>query len=164
MSTGTINHGQREACNSVRVLKPCPSWAAIKRHRQAGEELCEDCREFHRDYYRDYERVRRLSSVERSRLAATKQRWRDNNRAAIRSYSRRRYQQQLAELRTYVDPVTVDRLIRGEPAKSTRQERLEAVKVLRGRGLSYGVIAERLGVSQRQVHRDLSDLGMVNAA
>lgn len=141
-----------------------PSWAAVKRHRNAGEDLCKPCREFHRNYYRDYERTRRRSAVERAKLTAAKRRWRDRNAAAVRAYERRRYRQQLAECRAYVDPVVVNRLVRGEPANPTRRERLAAAQVLRNQGASYSVIAAHLGVSQRQVHRDLSDLGMVKAA
>lgn len=58
------------------------------------------------------------------------------------------------------DPVVIDRLVNGQPATPTKRERLAAVAVLHKRHLSYTDIAQRVGVTDRQVHRDLQELGL----
>jgi DNA-binding NarL/FixJ family response regulator len=61
-----------------------------------------------------------------------------------------------------VDRVAVDRAVSGDrPAKLRRGERLEAVRRLHAKGRSYNQIADVLGTSQRAVHRDLTDLGLI---
>lgn len=60
-----------------------------------------------------------------------------------------------------VDDVNVGRALAGHSVDLTRAERLEAVRQLREQRLGYDAIAARLGLAQRQVHRDLTDLGLV---
>lgn len=61
-----------------------------------------------------------------------------------------------ARSRDDVDPVVVERLVAGRPARATVAERLEAVRALAG--LTGHEIAERLGVSLRSVQRYRSEL------
>lgn len=60
------------------------------------------------------------------------------------------------------DEVKIARAIAGEPVELSRAERLTAVRVLREANISYPQIATRLNVHERQVHRDLVDLDLVN--
>lgn len=63
-----------------------------------------------------------------------------------------------------IDEVAVARACAGARVELTRGERLDAVYRLRvHRGLGYDAIAELLHVAQRQVHRDLADLGLIGA-
>lgn len=63
-----------------------------------------------------------------------------------------------------IDEVAVARACRGEPTDLTRGERLDAVYQLRvRRGLGWNDIGDVLHLDKRQVHRDLSDLGLVIA-
>lgn len=148
------------------------SHAGIKRHRQAHQPLCDDCRTFERAYRRDYYRTR--ASIEAYRLAdnAAAARRMARRRAADieswrqrqRTYRQRRRAAALHDLRHGIDEVVVTRLVNGEPTHYNRAERLEAVRRLRDRGLAYRQIAERLHVEDRQVHRDLTALGLVAVA
>ncbi len=52
-----------------------------------------------------------------------------------------------------MDPAAVDRLVHGEPVTSTPAERLEACRVLTGRGRSYTQIAALLRVTTHTVWR-----------
>lgn len=57
------------------------------------------------------------------------------------------------------DKVAIHRAMRGQPpARLTRAERLEAVRRLTDQQFPSSEIADRLGVSQRQVSRDRADL------
>lgn len=60
-----------------------------------------------------------------------------------------------------VDEAVVLRLLDGDRPTYTTFERREAVRRLRAGGLSYRVIAERLSINTRLVHRDLRALGLV---
>lgn len=61
-----------------------------------------------------------------------------------------------------VDAVTVERLVAGEYVESfTSFERREAVRLLRCDGFSYPRIAQRVGIHETQVWRDLARLGLV---
>lgn len=63
-----------------------------------------------------------------------------------------------------IDEVVVARACSGAKVDMSRGERLDAVHRLRvHRGLGYQDIADLLHVDQRQVHRDLADLGLINA-
>lgn len=61
-----------------------------------------------------------------------------------------------------VDEVVVARAVRGDVIDLKRNERLTAVQILSNAGRTYRDIAARLHVSERQVHRDLADLGLVD--
>jgi hypothetical protein len=52
-----------------------------------------------------------------------------------------------------VDPVVVDRLVGGQSVTSTRAERVQATKVLLGRGRSYRQVAAALHVTPHTVWR-----------
>lgn len=157
------------SCGEAGAPTEHPSWGAVKRHRRAGEPLCESCAEMQRIYNRGYARIRQSLPAYAARKAAEKRRWHreaysDPRRvAAMNAQRRERRRRQLADLRNYVDPVVLDRLIDGEPAHPTRRERQAAVALLHSRGASYALIAARVGVSERQIHRDLTDLGLVRA-
>jgi hypothetical protein len=58
------------------------------------------------------------------------------------------------------DPREVPKFGRPHDVKSVRAERLDEVRRLHALGLTYVAIAERLGTSDRQVFRDLSDMGL----
>jgi hypothetical protein len=68
--------------------------------------------------------------------------------------------------KTDIDWVIVERLVAGEPfdAAPTRAERQAAVRRLHTAGHGYHAIARHVHVNVRQVHRDLTDLGLVGAA
>lgn len=155
-----------EALGAPDELRPCGTHAAIKRHRNRGEALCDACAEYQRTYNREYARVRLQSAVFRSRRNEAK-RQRDRviytdpaKVAAINARRRQQHREALEQARreARVDAVVVARLIDGEPVSHNRAERLEAVRQLRSRGLAYKQIAARLSVLERQVHRDLTDL------
>ena len=57
-----------------------------------------------------------------------------------------------------LDEVAVMRLIAGDPVRSTKAERLEAVRVLTERGQSAAWIAQRLHVTERSVTRHRAEL------
>jgi len=64
----------------------------------------------------------------------------------------------------YLDPVAVRRLMAGEPpAEYTRDERREAVRRLRGQGMSLSEITAILGVYERMITRDLTALRRAGA-
>lgn len=65
--------------------------------------------------------------------------------------------------RDEMDEAVVERLVAGDAVPFMRWERIEAVKILRRRGLSYRGIAMHLRIPERQVHRDLTVLGRVGA-
>lgn len=46
------------ASRQHRELQPCGTLGAAKRHRRAGQPLCEPCREAERAYEREYDRTR----------------------------------------------------------------------------------------------------------
>ncbi len=52
-----------------------------------------------------------------------------------------------------LDPVVVDRLVRGHPTPSTIRERREAVRILTAHGISAAEIARRIGRQVRTVVR-----------
>lgn len=58
----------------------------------------------------------------------------------------------------YLDEVAVIRLTTGSPVTSTKAERLEAVRLLIGRGYSTAVVAERLHTTTRSVWRYRAEL------
>lgn len=146
---------------------------AVKLHRRAGEQLCALCREFQRTYDREYGRLRRESAVIRASMNAAHRRWYDRTvradpaRAAVMNARRRGLLRATREREAYdqrhiIDEVAVRRAVSGEATPLNRPERLEAVRQLRDRGYGYNDIAERLGIAARQVHRDLTDLGLVD--
>jgi DNA-binding NarL/FixJ family response regulator len=57
-----------------------------------------------------------------------------------------------------MDEMAVVRLIDGSPVTSTKAERLEAVRLLIGRGYSTAVVAERLHTTPRSVWRYRAEL------
>lgn len=159
---------------SIPISKPCGTRAAAQRHRRRGEPLCEPCVEAERTYYR--ERARIAYSIpayrarENARTAARLRVRRANDptyRQRVNEQRRRRRRLEL-EAERYdrlhrVDAVVVARLVDGERVPHNRPERLEAVRQLHERRYSYNEIAERLHVAQRQVHRDLNDLELVES-
>jgi len=58
------------------------------------------------------------------------------------------------------DPLEVPKFGNEHDVKAIRAERQAEVARLHALGLSYTQIAERIGKSMRQVHRDLSDMGL----
>ena len=57
-----------------------------------------------------------------------------------------------------MDEVAIVRLISGSPVTSTKAERLEAVRLLVGRGYSTAVVAERLHTTTRSIWRYRAEL------
>jgi DNA-binding NarL/FixJ family response regulator len=57
-----------------------------------------------------------------------------------------------------MDEVAVIRLTTGSPVTSTKAERLEAVRLLIGRGYSTAVVAERLHTTPRSIWRYRAEL------
>lgn len=124
------------------------TWAAIKRHRNAHEPLCDACRTFHRDYYREYERTRRQFAAEKARKAVTQKRWRQRNRDVVNAYERRRYRLAAAraehDRRHLVDDVAVERAIQGEDVRLNSAEKRVALHQLLDRGHTLAEAARRL--------------------
>jgi hypothetical protein len=79
---------------------------------------------------------------------------------ARREYFRERERLRRRTRRSGLDEIAIDRACAGELVALSRKERLAAVMRLRDQGCSYADIAARLGTAMRQVHRDLSDLGL----
>lgn len=131
---------------------------------------CAQAVQANRDYYREYNRLGREVASWRARQNEHARRYQERRRAnpethaqlleARRNWRAARKEREQKDARRLVDPVVVQRLINGEPAQPNRPERLEAVRILRDRDLSYDDIAARLGVHPRQVHRDLAGLGL----
>ncbi len=67
--------------------------------------------------------------------------------------------QRATQARSEVDEVAVERLMYADPPTTvTRTDRMEAVRRLADRGLSYTEIAARLGIGDRLVARDIAAL------
>ena len=81
----------------------------------------------------------------------------------IRSYARRQGWSGPSLLLLYddVDEVVVSRALCGEIVSLRRNERLTVVQVMHAAGRTYNAIAAALRIPQRQVHRDLADLGLI---
>lgn len=153
------------APEATRRHQPCGTAAGARWHQRRGQEPCQPCREALRAYNREYARLARESAAWRARAAATKRRWDQQHREELNTGQRRRARirraQELRDARHATDHVVIDRLIAGEAVSHNRAERLEAVRQLRDRGVTYLDIATRLHIQHRQVHRDIAELGLV---
>jgi hypothetical protein len=155
------------------IAQPCGTYAAARRHERRREPLCQPCIDARRKWYRDRARLAyslpTFRARENARTAARLARrraadpdWR--TRANLVRNERRRAQRaadRVAARRT-VDPVVVDRLTDGLQVKANKPERLEAVARLHAQRCSYFQIAQLVGVTERQVHRDLAELGLTH--
>ena len=64
----------------------------------------------------------------------------------------------ITEANRFLDEVAVIRLTTGSPVTSTKAERLEAVRLLIGRGYSTAVVAQRLHTTTRSIWRYRAEL------
>ena len=64
----------------------------------------------------------------------------------------------ITEANRFLDEVAVIRLTSGSPVTSTKAERLEAVRLLVGRGCSTAVVAQRLHTTPRSIWRYRAEL------
>lgn len=142
-----------------RAKQPCGTYAAARRHERRGEPVCPACEAARREWWRERARIAAsipaMRAKENARTAERQRRRRQEDaewRARMNARRRALHRAQLEAARNAPDEIAVERACRGEAVRLTRAERLEAVRVMLGRGLLRTHIADRLHVNGQTVN------------